>query len=158
MDYFVTGGTGFIGRHLIELLLGRGGRVYTLVREASLPRLEALRERWGEAAERIVPVVGDLLEPLLGVEPDVLASLRGSIAHGFHVGALYDMTADEKSLEAANVFSPRELDRRRRPHSGRLPRGHVRGGDRLRRSLLPRLVGVARIRTFNARHQSILHT
>jgi len=103
MDYFVTGGTGFIGRHLIELLLGRGGRVYALVREASLPRLEALRERWGEAADRVVPVVGDLLEPLLGVEPSLLARLRGSVAHGFHVAALYDMAADEKSLEAANV-------------------------------------------------------
>jgi NAD(P)-dependent dehydrogenase (short-subunit alcohol dehydrogenase family) len=103
MDYFVTGGTGFIGRHLVELLLGRGGRVYSLVREASLPRLDALRERWGEAADRIVPVVGDLLEPLLGVEPSMLARLRGQIAHGFHVAALYDMSADAKSLEAANV-------------------------------------------------------
>jgi NAD(P)-dependent dehydrogenase (short-subunit alcohol dehydrogenase family) len=103
MDYFVTGGTGFIGRHLVEILLARRGVVFALVREASLPRLEALRERWGVAGERVVPVVGDLLQPLLGVEPALLARLRGRIAHGFHVAALYDMAADAKSLEAANV-------------------------------------------------------
>ena len=33
--YFVTGSTGFIGRHLVELLLERGGTVYALVREPS---------------------------------------------------------------------------------------------------------------------------
>lgn len=43
MSYFVTGATGFIGRHLIESLLQRDERVHVLVREASLERFEALR-------------------------------------------------------------------------------------------------------------------
>jgi len=103
MDYFVTGGTGFIGRHLVELLLARGGCVYALVREASVPRLEALRRRWGVGADRVVTVVGDLEQPLLGVEPSLLARLRNRVVHGFHVAALYDMAADAKSLEVANV-------------------------------------------------------
>ena len=47
MAYFVTGATGFIGRHLVEELLDhRTGPVYALVREGSRPRLEKLiRER-----------------------------------------------------------------------------------------------------------------
>ena len=36
MAYFVTGATGFIGRHLVERLLqNRQGTVYVLVREKS---------------------------------------------------------------------------------------------------------------------------
>jgi len=66
MESFVTGATGFIGRHLIPHLLARGERVHVLVRQSSLPRLEALRERWGDGAERVHAVVGDLAEPRLG--------------------------------------------------------------------------------------------
>ncbi|MBS0327087.1 MAG: SDR family oxidoreductase, partial [Proteobacteria bacterium] len=39
MASFVTGGTGFIGRHLIDHLLRRRAPVYVLVRKSSLPRL-----------------------------------------------------------------------------------------------------------------------
>ena len=50
MDYFVTGATGFIGRHLVERLLEREGTVHVLVRPGSRERLEALIAGWG--AER----------------------------------------------------------------------------------------------------------
>ena len=42
MNYFVTGATGFIGRHLVDRLLAREGDVYVLVREGSADKLEAL--------------------------------------------------------------------------------------------------------------------
>ncbi len=42
MTYFVTGATGFIGRHLVERLLDRDGVIHVLVREGSQPRLEEL--------------------------------------------------------------------------------------------------------------------
>ena len=38
MHYFLTGATGFIGRHLAPLLLARGGTLYALVRDASRAR------------------------------------------------------------------------------------------------------------------------
>jgi len=101
-DSFVTGATGFIGRHLTELLLARGGRVYALVREPSLSRLEALRAAWG-AGDRLVPVIGDVEEPLLGLERDRLQELHGSIGHFFHLAALYDMSASAHRLESANT-------------------------------------------------------
>ena len=66
MAYFVTGATGFIGRHLVERLLERDGEIHVLVREASRPRLDALIERWG-AQDRVHPVVGDLDQPHLGL-------------------------------------------------------------------------------------------
>ena len=64
MAYFVTGATGFIGRHLVERLLEREGDIHVLVRAGSRDRLSALVERWGgDAAQRVKPVVGDLAEP-----------------------------------------------------------------------------------------------
>jgi NAD(P)-dependent dehydrogenase (short-subunit alcohol dehydrogenase family) len=99
VSYFVTGATGFIGRHLLERLLEREGDIYVLVRERSRAKLDALIERWG-AAERIIPVIGDLSESRLGVDPE---PLRGKIDHFFHLAAIYDMTADETRNALANV-------------------------------------------------------
>jgi thioester reductase-like protein len=107
--YFLTGATGFIGRRLVERLLNqRQGKVYVLVRESSMGRLEDLIERWSavagaSAARRIQPIVGDLRSPLLGLEQDRVAELRGKITHFFHLAAVYDMTAPAELNTAVNV-------------------------------------------------------
>jgi thioester reductase-like protein len=109
MAYFVTGATGFIGRRLLEQLLEkRQGKVYVLVRESSKARLEDLIERWSivvgpSAADRVQPVVGDLRRPLLGLEQDQVAELRGKVTHFFHLAAVYDMTAPAERNTAVNV-------------------------------------------------------
>jgi NAD(P)-dependent dehydrogenase (short-subunit alcohol dehydrogenase family) len=110
MSYFVTGGTGFIGRNLIECLLEREGTIYVLVREGSRGRLEELRSRWGADEERIVPVIGDLSQEKLGCE-DRISELKGKIDHFFHLAAIYDMTADAESQRASNVEGTREAVR-----------------------------------------------
>jgi NAD(P)-dependent dehydrogenase (short-subunit alcohol dehydrogenase family) len=103
MNYFVTGATGFIGRHLVELLLQREGTVYVLVREGSRGRLEELRSGWGVGEDRVVPVVGDLSQPRLGVSDETVEELKGKIDHFFHLAAVYDMTADAETQKAANI-------------------------------------------------------
>ncbi len=107
MSYFVTGATGFIGRNLVEQLLGREGTIYVLVREGSRGRLEELRSRWGADEERIVPVVGDLSQEHLGCG-DQISELKGKVDHFFHLAAIYDMTADAESQRIANVEGTRE--------------------------------------------------
>jgi NAD(P)-dependent dehydrogenase (short-subunit alcohol dehydrogenase family) len=99
LTYFVTGATGFIGRHLVERLLEREGDIYVLVRESSQGKLA---ERWG-SEPRIKPVVGDLAEARLGVDPEQLPK----IDHFFHLAAIYDMTADEEANRIANVEGTR---------------------------------------------------
>src|SRR5210317_2211557 len=99
MSYFVTGATGFIGHNLIDLLLKRRGKVYVLVRKGSMDKLEALKSRWGKAADRIVPVTGDLTKPRLGIPAAKRRELEGKIDHVFHLAAIYDLKADAASQE-----------------------------------------------------------
>ncbi len=106
MSYFVTGATGFIGRHLVqELVDHREGEIFVLVRQGSLARMETLIRHWG--SDRVVPVIGDLTEPGLGVAKKWVAEHRGSIDHFFHLAAIYDMTADDATNETMNVGGTR---------------------------------------------------
>ncbi len=98
MNYFVTGATGFIGRHLLAELLKRDGTIYVLVREGSRGKIDSLVQRLGAEEGRIEPVIGDLAKPGLGVE-----GFDEPIDHFFHLAAVYDMTADEESMEKANT-------------------------------------------------------
>ena len=113
MAYFVTGATGFIGRHLVARLLERDGDIYVLVREGSSDKLETLiAEKWIPAAgpdsrTRIKPVTGDLTKPRLGLDDATVDELNGAIDHFFHLAAIYDMTADEERNRIANVEGTR---------------------------------------------------
>jgi NAD(P)-dependent dehydrogenase (short-subunit alcohol dehydrogenase family) len=103
LSYFVTGATGFIGRHLVEeLLRNREGDVHVLVREDSREKLDALLARWPHP-ERVKPVVGDLQHPRLGLDDAAIEELRGSVEHVFHLAAIYDMTAPDDLNERLNV-------------------------------------------------------
>jgi thioester reductase-like protein len=107
MAYFVTGATGFIGRFLVaELLDHREGTIYCLCRAGSVDKLEALKVRLGDD-DRIVPIIGDLSRPRLGVDDREIERLSGSIEHFFHLAAIYDLTADADSQRESNVEGTR---------------------------------------------------
>ncbi|HYP48481.1 MAG TPA: SDR family oxidoreductase, partial [Thermoleophilaceae bacterium] len=104
LNYFVTGATGFIGRHLVAELLKRDGTIYVLVREGSRGKVDDLVQRLGAAEGRIVPVTGDLAKPGLGAD-----GFDQPIDHLFHLAAVYDVEADEETMAKANVDGTRNV-------------------------------------------------
>ena len=108
MNYFLTGGTGFIGRILVPKLLDRGATIYLLVRRESMPKLDALRDLWGADDDQVIAVEGDLSKPRLGVKPAWVRKHAGKIQHFFHLAAIYDMEADAESQRVSNVNGTRQ--------------------------------------------------
>jgi len=111
MSYLVTGATGFIGRHLVSELLARtdekaDGEIHVVVRKGSRTRLERLTRAW-DRPSRVLPVIGDLTAPLMGLDEDWVEEHTGRIEHFVHLAALYDMTASAERNEILNVGGTR---------------------------------------------------
>lgn len=107
MSYFVTGATGFIGRHLVSNLLKRKGTVFVLVRKSSQARLKDIGERMGWDMARVQIVTGDLGKAKLGVSPAQLKALSGKVKHFFHLAAVYDLAASAEAQIGPNVDGTR---------------------------------------------------
>jgi len=92
VNVFITGGTGYVGRHLIPALLGRGHRVRALARETALARVPA-----GAQA-----VVGDALDA-----DSVAAALRPDDTVVHLVGTPHPSPAKAKQFEEIDLASIR---------------------------------------------------
>jgi NAD(P)-dependent dehydrogenase (short-subunit alcohol dehydrogenase family) len=105
MNYFITGGTGFIGHNLIGELLQQKKKasLYVLIRKNSKKKFEAKKKEWGSGASRVFPIIGDLTQPLLGIPAKKRKELEGIIDHVFHLAAVYDLMADAESQVRVNV-------------------------------------------------------
>lgn len=85
MTVFITGGTGFIGRHLLAHLTDEESRVLALMRDTGrLPQLRDRVEALGGHAAALESVHGDLSVPGMGIARE-LPPLRAVI----HLGAAF---------------------------------------------------------------------
>ncbi|MDH6349569.1 linear gramicidin non-ribosomal peptide synthetase LgrD [Brevibacillus sp. 1238] len=116
----LTGATGFLGAFLLrDLLQMTDADIYCLVRasgeEEGLARLRKtlqLYELWDEAqAHRIIPVIGDLAQPRLGLSAGQFDALAATVDVIYHNGALVNFVYPYAALKKANVIGTEEIIR-----------------------------------------------
>jgi myxalamid-type nonribosomal peptide synthetase MxaA len=115
----LTGATGFVGAFLLEELLRRTrATIYCLVRAADADAAQRrifdnaksyLINLEETAAARVVPVVGDLSRPLLGLTPARFDVLAHEVKAIHHCGALVRWTYPYKALREPNVLGTHEV-------------------------------------------------
>jgi len=103
VECFVTGGTGFIGQHLVACLSAKGHTIRVLMRRPE--RLAALREQvdnLGGCAARVFAVAGDLERDNLGLSLADREVLRHASVI-FHLGAHFAWGLSVEHSRAVNV-------------------------------------------------------
>ena len=118
-EILLTGATGFVGGYLLrELLKTTDARIHCLVRavdaEHGARRLAATQSRYvlgALPADRVVPLVGDLGSPLLGLGTDQFDKYADSLDLILHAGAYVNFTYPYAQLAAVTVNGTREVIR-----------------------------------------------
>lgn len=114
----ITGATGFLGAFLLEQLLQKTqALIYCLVRcsKSNEGRIKIQRNLesyglWDESfRNRIIPVVGDLSQPLLGLKSETFCTLASQIDVIYHSAALLNFIYPYSSLKASNVLGTQEI-------------------------------------------------
>ena len=114
---FITGTTGFLGAHLLSTLLAETeATLYCLIRatdeEHALRRLVSVTKQYALPLldiDRIVPILGDLSEPLLGLTSATFQLLASEIQAIIHNGANVNLMSSYSNLKAANVLGTQEV-------------------------------------------------
>ncbi len=113
----LTGATGFLGAHLLhDLARFTQARIYCLVRAQNgaeaRERLDRNLAKYFDSfrtTERIIPLAGDLAEPLLGLSGEEFARIAAELDTIYHNGASVNHLYPYERLRAANVSSAKEI-------------------------------------------------
>jgi nucleoside-diphosphate-sugar epimerase len=93
MNILITGGSGFLGQALTPRLLNKGHKVYSLSRHPPAP------------SENLVPLIGDILQPNLG-----LSEIPKDIHAVHHLAAIHRLGDDKDgSIWETNVGGTRNV-------------------------------------------------
>ncbi len=114
----LTGTTGFVGAFLLQELLDQtGAQIYCLVRAESVKKgLERIKQQLEqyqlydeENFRRVVPIIGDLSRPMLGLDQVEFESLAANVDMIFHNGAWVNHVYSYDLLRDANVGGTHEI-------------------------------------------------
>ncbi|XP_032525647.2 putative fatty acyl-CoA reductase CG5065 [Danaus plexippus] len=122
---FVTGGTGFMGKVLVEKLLRscpKIKKIYLLMRPkrgqdvasrltelTQSPLFESLRKERPQELNKIVPIVGDITEPELGISPADQEMLCQKVSVVFHSAATVKFDEKLKLSVTINMLGTQQL-------------------------------------------------
>lgn len=115
----LTGATGFLGAFLLyELLQQTPATIYCLIRgedqsDAGMKKIKACLSDYGiwqgTFADRVIPLVGDLSQPYLGLSKTDFYQLADNIHTIYHNGAQVHHLSPYAQLRAANVLGTVEV-------------------------------------------------
>ena len=117
-NIFLSGATGFLGSYLMaDLLTNPKAKIYALVRaKNNTEGLNRLQEkllkidRWQDNfKERIIPVLGDLTKPFLGINQETWVELEEKIDLIYHNGALVNFIYPYSQLKSSNVLGTKDI-------------------------------------------------
>ncbi|MTJ20310.1 NAD-dependent epimerase/dehydratase family protein [Dolichospermum sp. UHCC 0352] len=117
-NIFLTGGTGYLGAFMIkELLEVSDATLYCLVRASNLEegksKLENNLQQYGiwqdHYSGRIIPIIGDLAQPHLGISAEQFENLAANIDTIYHSAALLNYVYPYSALKTANVLGTQEV-------------------------------------------------
>ncbi|XP_026733194.1 putative fatty acyl-CoA reductase CG5065 [Trichoplusia ni] len=122
---FITGGTGFLGKTLIEkLLYSCSGidKMYILVRDkrgnaaherlariTNTPAFDRLKGSRNEDLKKITVITGDIARPNLGLPDDVLKRLEDEVSIVFHLAATVAFNLRLKDAMGININGTEEV-------------------------------------------------
>ncbi|MBV8327763.1 amino acid adenylation domain-containing protein [Chryseobacterium sp.] len=116
---FLTGVTGFVGIHLLqELLDTTDAAIYVLVRAQdefhAMEKIDHCFQQYHIAAKkeqrsRIIPVIGDLALPMLGLSNDTFSRLAKNTDLIYHSGSSVNFIEPYSYMKAPNVEGLREI-------------------------------------------------
>ncbi|KAJ8978355.1 hypothetical protein NQ317_002664 [Molorchus minor] len=124
-NIFMTGGTGFIGKVLIEKVLRSCpdvGKIYLLIRPkkgksaeermqeiTDVPLFDKLKEKYPENLKKLVPILGDVVELDLGLNPDDRKLLIKEVNIVYHIAASVRFDDSLRHAVIMNVRGTREV-------------------------------------------------
>ncbi|CAD0222723.1 amino acid adenylation domain-containing protein [Chryseobacterium sp. D764] len=116
---FLTGVTGFVGIHLLqELLDTTNADIYCLVRAQdqfhAMEKIERCFKQYKipqkeEQKSRIIPVIGDLALPALGLSEEIFSKLAKQTDLIYHSGSSVNFIEPYSYMKAPNVEGLREI-------------------------------------------------
>ena len=114
----LTGATGFLGIHVLrELLVQTNNHIICLIRgknkQQALLRIENIAQKYNFSlanyGQRIIPIIGDLSLPQLGLQEEQWQHLALTVNTIYHCGAVVNMINSYEQLKPTNFQATQEI-------------------------------------------------